>query len=126
VRHGKPPRSVTSHARGVDAERLAAIVLMLKGYRVLARRYAAAGGEIDLVVQRGRTIAFVEVKARSELDDARTAISADKARRLARAARHWLAHNPWAVGMTLRCDAVFLAPRHLPRHLTAVMPLAVD
>jgi putative endonuclease len=117
---------VTSHARGLRAERLAALVLMLKGYRVLDRRYAALGGEIDLVVRRGRTIAFVEVKARHQLDDARTAISADKGRRLARAARHWLAHNPWAMGMTLRCDAVFLAPGRLPRHLVAVMPLAID
>jgi len=50
-------------ARGKVAEAKALVALMLKGYRPLARRYAAVGGEIDLIMARGRTIAFVEVKA---------------------------------------------------------------
>ncbi len=41
---------------------------------VLARRYAASGGEIDLIVKRGDTIAFVEVKARGVMDNALVAI----------------------------------------------------
>jgi Uncharacterised protein family UPF0102 len=73
--------------RGRWAERVALALLMLKGYRPLARRYAASGGEIDLVVKRGGTIAFVEVKARGSLDAAREAISARKRQRLSRAAR---------------------------------------
>jgi putative endonuclease len=100
--------------------------MRLKGYRVLARRFAVSGGEIDLVVQRGRTIAFVEVKARDDLDDAATAISEAKRRRISRAARVWLARNPWAAGATLRGDAVFVAPRRLPRHLGAAYTLDVD
>src|SRR5215216_6428773 len=52
--------------------------LMLKGYRPLARRYAAVGGEIDLIMARGRTIAFVEVKARPQADVASEAIGARK------------------------------------------------
>ncbi|MBS7696375.1 MULTISPECIES: YraN family protein [unclassified Chelatococcus] len=122
-----PPRQrLVSHRRGLGGERLAALLLMIKGYRIIARRYAALGGEIDLVAKRGRTIVFVEVKARRELDDARVAITSDKRRRLGRAARHWLSHNPWAAGMTLRFDAVFVAPRRLPRHLVAVASLAMD
>ena len=67
--HSARPRGRTApHGRGLRAETLALIVLMLKGYRPLARRYAAAGGEIDLIVARGDTIAFVEVKARAALD----------------------------------------------------------
>ena len=56
-----------------------AAVSHLKGYRPLARRYAAAGGEIDLIVMRGDTIAFVEVKARGLMDDALIAITATQA-----------------------------------------------
>jgi putative endonuclease len=111
---------------GLRAEQIAALLMRLKGYRVLARRFAVSGGEIDLVVQRGRTIAFVEVKARDDLDAAASAISEAKRRRISRAARVWLARNPWAASATLRGDAVFVAPRRLPRHLGAAYRLDVD
>lgn len=101
----------------MSAEGLALLALMLKGYRPLARRFAAAGGEIDLIVRRGRTIAFVEVKARATLDAAATAIDARKRARVSRAARAWLARHPLAADATLRADAVFVAPRRWPRHL---------
>ena len=111
---------------GLRAEAIAALILRLKGYRILARRFAVAGGEIDLVVQRRTTIAFVEVKARDALDDAATAIGEGKRRRISRAARVWLARNPWAAGASLRGDAVFVAPRRLPRHLVAAYRLDLD
>jgi hypothetical protein len=50
---------------GRKAESLAAFALRLKGYRVLAGRLRTPAGEIDLIVRRGATIAFVEVKARA-------------------------------------------------------------
>ena len=111
---------------GLRAEQIAALLMRLKGYRVLARRFAVSGGEIDLVVQRGRTIAFVEVKARDDLDAAASAISEAKRRRISRAARVWLARNPWAASATLRGDAVFVAPRRLPRHLGAAYSLDIN
>ena len=64
--------------RGHRAEWIALLFLVMKGYRPLARRYAASGGEIDLIVMRGDTIAFVEVKARGLMDDALSAITARK------------------------------------------------
>jgi putative endonuclease len=115
-----------AHRFGLRAEAIAALLLRLKGYRILARRFAVAGGEIDLVVKRGTTIAFVEVKGRDELDDAAAAIGAAKRRRVSRAARVWLAQNPWAAGLTWRGDAVFVAPRRLPRHLVAAYRLDFD
>jgi len=111
---------------GLRAEGIAALLMRLKGYRVLARRFVVSGGEIDIVAQRGQTIAFVEVKARDNLDDAASAILETKRRRISRAARVWLARNPWAAGATLRGDAVFVAPRRLPRHLGAAYRLDVD
>ena len=110
-------RRRATHGRGLSAEGLALLALMLKGYRPRARRFAAAGGEIDLIVRRGRTIAFVEVKARATLDAAATAIDARKRARVSRAARAWLARHPLAADATLRADAVFVAPRRWPRHL---------
>jgi aryl-alcohol dehydrogenase-like predicted oxidoreductase len=55
--------------RGHVAEFAALAFLMLKGYRPIARRFSASGGEIDLIVRRGRNVVFVEVKARGALAD---------------------------------------------------------
>ena len=105
-----------AHRWGLRAETIAAFWLQIQGWRVLARRFSAAGGEIDLVVMRGDVVAFVEVKARGEFEVAEAAIDSVKRRRVSRAARSWLARNPWAATRTLRGDAVFVAPRRLPRH----------
>jgi putative endonuclease len=115
-----------AHLFGLRAESVAALLLRLKGYHALARRFSAAGGEIDLIMRRGATIAFVEVKARDDLDAAAAAISETKRRRIGRAARVWLARNPWAAALNLRGDAVFVAPRRLPRHLVAAYRLDFD
>jgi putative endonuclease len=112
-----------TYLRGRGAERLALVWLMLKGYRPIARRFAAQGGEIDLIVRRGATIAFVEVKARGTMEAALEAIDATKRRRFGRAARAWLSRHPWAASLTLRADAVFLAPGSFPRHLPNAFPL---
>ena len=106
-----------TYLRGIGAERVALLWLMAKGYRPLARRYAASGGEIDLVMRRGGTIAFVEVKARATMEGARASIDGAKRRRVRLAARAWLARHPWAAGLTLRADAVFLAPGAWPAHV---------
>ena len=119
-------RRRSAHLFGLKAETIAAILLTLKGYSILARRFAAHGGEVDLVVRRGRAVAFVEVKARAVLDAAADAISPAKRRRIGRAARAWLARNPWAASFTLRGDAVFVAPGRLPRHDRCAYRLEID
>jgi putative endonuclease len=122
VRTAETRRRAT-YARGLSAETVALGLLMLKGYRPLARRFSAAGGEIDIIVRRGDAVVFVEVKARGVMDDALASIDATKRRRFSRAARAWLARHPWAVHKTLRADAVFVAPRRWPRHLVSAFEL---
>ena len=48
-----------------DAERRAALWYRLRGYRILAANCWLAGGELDLVVRRGRRIVFCEVKSKT-------------------------------------------------------------
>ena len=115
-----------AHVYGLKAESIAALLLRLKGYTILARRFVVSGGEIDLVARRGGSIAFVEVKARADLEVAAIAISATKRRRIARAARVWVTRNPWAAGLTLRGDAVFVARGRLPRHEPDAYRLEID
>jgi len=123
---GALERRRATFLRGYRAERIALLFLLLKGYRPLAQRYAAAGGEIDLIVMRGDTISFVEVKARGLMDDALTAITPGKRRRFSRAARAWLSRNPWAETKTWRADAVCVAPRRWPQHVPAAFELEMS
>ncbi|PVE25837.1 YraN family protein [Microvirga sp. KLBC 81] len=111
--------------RGHYAEWIALLFLLTRGYRPLARRYAAAGGEIDLIMARGDTIAFVEVKARGSMDDALSSITAIKRQRFSRAVRSWLSRHPHAQGKTWRADAVFIAPRRLPKHIVSAFELEI-
>ncbi|MCJ2034652.1 YraN family protein [Methylobacterium sp. J-068] len=109
--------------RGRSAEALALMALMLKGYRPLGLRFRAAGGEIDLIVRRGGTVAFVEVKARGTLESAQGAIDARKIARFSRAARAWIGRHPACDATTFRADAVFVSPRAWPRHVADAFPI---
>ena len=51
--------------RGLFSEYLAAFSLMLRGYRILAMRYRAKAGEIDIIARKGDLVSFIEVKARA-------------------------------------------------------------
>lgn len=112
-----------AHFWGLRAEALAALWLQARLYRVIARNYRIQGGEIDIVARRATTIAFVEVKARGDLDAAILAITPQKQKRFSRAANRWLAAHPWAARYTLRADAVLISPGRLPRHVENVFGL---
>jgi putative endonuclease len=101
------------------AEAVAAWYLRAKLYRVLARRYRTPAGEIDLVVRRGRVIAFVEVKRRPTEGEALEAVTRQARRRIVRAAGLWLAAHPDALSFDRRFDVVAVRPGRLPRHLVA-------
>lgn len=49
---------------GAYGEKLAGLLLILKGYRVLYKNFRYKYGEIDIVCKKGKTIIFVEVKTR--------------------------------------------------------------
>jgi putative endonuclease len=117
-----PPRNARRQAAfklGVSAEGRAALLLAAKGYRELAQRWKSPVGEIDLVVRRGKTIVFVEVKARPRIDDAAWAVLPRQQRRIVAAAEAWLAAHPEHAGYDLRFYAVLVAPGRLPQHLVA-------
>ncbi len=104
---------------GRRAETLAAWWLRLKGWRILAIRARTPVGEVDLVARRGRTLAFVEVKARATDDDAGLALDDYRLRRVARAAEALAARYARATD-TIRIDAIFIVPGRWPRHIENV------
>ncbi len=102
---------------GRRAEFAAALLLRLKGYAILARRHRTPLGEIDLVARRGRTIAFIEVKARRDADDALQAVTYAARQRIARAAGLFVSRRPDLADCAWRYDIVAVAGwrlRHLP------------
>jgi Holliday junction resolvase-like predicted endonuclease len=52
-------------ALGISGENAVAAWYEAHGYEVLARNWRCRAGELDLVVRRGRTFVFCEVKASS-------------------------------------------------------------
>jgi putative endonuclease len=112
---GRNRQAAARHGR--FAESLCAAVLRLKGYRVLARQWRCAQGELDIVARRGGTLVIVEVKARRALGDAAEALVARQRRRIARATVQFLADRPRLAALDLRFDVMLVVPFSLPRHL---------
>lgn len=102
---------------GRRGEVLAALLLMLKGYRILGFRLASPQGEIDLLALRGGTLVVAEVKRRTTLEAALEAVRPDQRARLRRAATAITAGRPALKGAPIRLDLIALAPGRLPRHI---------
>ena len=114
-----PPRQdrVAAFRLGVSAESRAALFLMAKAYRILARRWKTPFGEIDIVAGRRNDLVFFEVKARDTLDDAAEAVTARSKQRIVAAAELWLAHHPQDAQRAIRFDVILMVPGKLPRHI---------
>lgn len=95
--------------RGHVAEYFAALVLLLKGYRIVAMRYRTKVGKGYLAV-------FVEVKARVGEREAIDAIGVAAQRRIRAASDVWLSRRSNAARLSQRYDVVAVIPGCLPWH----------
>jgi len=102
--------------RGHVAEYLAAVFLMLKGYRILAIRHRTKLGEIDIVARKGDLAVFVEVKSRRGAQEAIDAVSFSSQKRIRAASDLWLARQPDFALMSQRYDIVAMLPGRWPQH----------
>jgi putative endonuclease len=108
---------VAAFRLGLSAESRAALLLIAKGYRIVARRWKTPFGEIDIVARRRRDLVFVEVKARERADDAADAVTERAKRRIIAAAELWLAHHPDDAQRHIRFDVMLVTPGRMPRHI---------
>ena len=113
-------RRRSAERRGLRAEWLAALWLMLRGYRVLARRVRTPAGEVDLVARRGSAVIAVEVKARVNLDTAVNSVSLRQRYRVARGLESFLQRRPDLLGLDRRFYLVAVRPWRIPTHLVDV------
>jgi len=93
---------------GRQAENLTALYLQLKGYRILQRRFKTRAGEIDLIVRKAGTLAFIEVKRRQSLKLAQDSLNSQTQSRIMKAADIYISQNSHAQKLAHRFDAVFI------------------
>jgi len=107
-----------AYRAGIIAERIAALFLMAKGYRVLAFRYKTTAGEIDLIASNAKRIAFVEVKARSGVsrENILFTVTPRQQLRIKRAGDLWLTRNKVSRTKEIGFDIITITPWSLPRH----------
>jgi putative endonuclease len=125
ARRAKPPTPaappsktrVAAFRLGLSAESRAALFLIAKAYRIVARRWKTPFGEIDIVARRRNDLVFVEVKAREQFDDAAEAVTERTRQRIVAAAEMWLAHRPQDAQCAIRFDVILVVPGKMPRHI---------
>jgi putative endonuclease len=111
-------KRLAAEKRGRSSETLAALLLQVKGYRILGRRVRNHAGEIDLVARSPRgVLCFVEVKARDGERAAVESVAPRQQQRIARAAALFVAGKPGLARAAMRFDIVTVSPRALPRHI---------
>ena len=98
------PRAGSGHG----AERRALWWYRLRGWRILGENVWSGGNELDLIVRRGRSLRFVEVKEKRSprFGDPLEMITAEKRRRLRRAAETWLGARPELRGLAIGFDVI--------------------
>lgn len=95
-----------SYNKGLAGEMLALIYLEKKGMKHIISRYKTRYGEIDLIMQDGETLVFVEVKYRSTglAGDGLMAIDSRKQERILLAAEQYIYENN--IESPIRIDAI--------------------
>jgi len=93
---GDPVGKDRRKSLGRAGEVVARVYLEKDGYRILGENFRKRGGEIDLVVAKGKMLVFVEVKTRSDRDPVDLAIDTyteAQMNRLAELSEAWMHEN---------------------------------
>ena len=111
-------RRLAAEKRGRRSETLAALLLRLKGNRIIGKRLRTHAGEIDLIARApAGLVCFVEVKARADEAPASDALGPRQQARIGRAAELFLANRPELAAKGARFDVVTVSPGAFPRHI---------
>ncbi len=98
----------TSHHAGRTAEERVAARYVERGYELLHARWRGQSGEIDLILEQGRRIVFVEVKSGPSLAAAAERVSPRQSGRILRAAQEFLAGRPEGALTEARIDVALV------------------
>ena len=87
-----PASSSSPFLSGVQAEEIACNYLQRQGLTLLERNYRCRRGEIDLIMQEGETLVFIEVRYRrsNRFGSAAETVNSAKQARITATAQHYL------------------------------------
>lgn len=101
-------RGARSYQSGKSAEVIAEGIYQSAGCCVLERRWRSRSGEVDLIVQDGDYIVFVEVKQSRSFAQAALRLGRAQQLRIYRAAEEYLALNDDCADQNVRFDAALV------------------
>jgi putative endonuclease len=103
------------------AERRATRYYRLRGYQILGTNVWAGGNELDVIARRGRRLVFCEVKEKrgDSYGDPVEMVTAEKQRRVRRAAETWLAARSELAQLEIRFDIVAVGRGSVTRFANA-------
>lgn len=104
-------------AYGNEGEQAACEYLQGKGWKILDRNVRRGRGEIDIISRKRKTLAFIEVKRRSNLNFGRPAeaVNPEKQRRIVQTAALYVQENGLE-NTCLRFDIIEILPGEI-RHI---------
>ena len=107
----------STELKGYIGEWIACIVLIFKGFSIVARRYKTKYGEIDIVAKRKKMLTFVEVKNRKNEEKCFIAITPKQMKRVQNASYMFISRNPKYLNFTTRYDVILVPNWRLPLHI---------
>jgi putative endonuclease len=110
----------STEKKGYWGEFVALLLLKIKGYKILARRYKTVCGEIDIVAQKNDIIAFIEVKSRKTVEKCYVAVTNKQLERIRRASEIFMGRRQNLRWKFTRYDVVLVADWKFPLHIKNV------
>ena len=103
---------MNNYHSGHFAETIAMLWLICKGYFPVARNFrfgrGTGAGEVDLIMRRGKTLVFIEIKKRADIRTAAYSVLVQQRERIRRSAEAFLMTHPKYAGWDIRFDAVLI------------------
>lgn len=109
---------------GSKGEKIAASYLKKRGYKIVAKNFSSAHGEIDIIAQNKEFLVFVEVKSRKDSDEnfqnyglPCEAVTKSKQKHIIFTSRCYLQRHPTEKTMRFDIIEVFLSNKTRVNHI---------
>jgi putative endonuclease len=100
---------MNSYYKGLLAEYLALFILLIKGYRILARRYKTKYGEVDIITKKGKSIIGIEIKFRQNKILTTEFVSKKQINRIKNSLNFFISKNKKYIDFNINIEIIIFA-----------------